>query len=427
MNWSAIKNYLTVAHFGWLLALFVILWSPFSGGPRVPSLLLAVFGLWLLTKQRGALFAVRAQRRFGVIFLLLWVPVLLSLPASLNPRRTLETALALPLYFLAGVALIEVLRSDGARRRLTFGIAAVLLFWIADGLIQYAVGHDLFGIPLTPDGRMVGPFADNLRIGSFATVLLPLALWLALERHALLALGAVALSAVTVVLTGARMNLVMLAVAGGALLARLPRRWALGTLVIGLVAAAGATALSPAMQERLTRVAAVTAALDFESVDYALSGRLYIWDTAARMVLDRPLTGVGAGAFGAAYDRYASRPGDVFQSTHPEAEKPYHAHQMYVSIAAESGLVGLSAILAAFVLVVRWYARAPAPRRDQAWPYLTGLWVAVFPINSQPVLYTHWWFPPLLLLLCAGLAALDGDGDGNEAVAQRYRVDREAA
>ncbi|OGI44354.1 MAG: hypothetical protein A2150_04845 [Candidatus Muproteobacteria bacterium RBG_16_64_11] len=337
--------------------------------------------------------------------------MLLSLPGSLNPRRTLETALVLPLYYLAGLALIEALRADHARRRLAAGIALILLFWMADGFMQYVLGHDLFGIPLTEDGRVVGLFGTNLHLGTFAAVLLPIVLWYALERHAAFAVGAFALSAAIVALVGARMNLVMLAVAAGAFLGRLSRRWALGLLVAGALALGAASALSPAMQERFARAANVTHALDFETVNYVLSDRLYIWETAWHMVSDRPFVGVGTGAFATAYDRYATRPDDVFRSGHPAANKTYHAHQMYVSIAAESGLIGLAAIVSAFVLVVRWYAQTPPVRRRQAWPYLLSLLVAVFPLNSQPVLYTHWWLPPLLLMLCAGLAALDSKQD----------------
>lgn len=415
MNWPAADEMkraartalTTGAGFGALLAFLIVFWSPLPGGPRAPSVLLALLGLWTLARRRLALFAPGVQRRFGLIFLLLWLPVLISLPGSLHPRRTIDIALVLPLYYLAGLALIEALRSDCARRWLAAGIALTLLVWIADGFAQYVFGRDLLGIPLTDDGRVVGLFATNLRLATFAAMLLPIALWLVLERHAVLAAGAFALSAATVALAGARMNIVMLAVAAGTALFRLPRRWAVAMLAAGALAIVAAGALSPAMQERAARVVALTRSLNFETLNHALSGRLFIWETAGRMTLDRPLTGVGAGAFNAAYDRYSTRPDDVFASRHPQWEKPYHAHQMYVSIAAESGFTGLAAVILAFVLVVRWYFGANPARRAQAWPWLAGLLVAVFPLNSQPVLYTHWWFPLLLLLLCAGLAALE--------------------
>jgi len=399
----------STAGFGALLGFLIVFWSPLPGGARGPSVALALLGAWWLVRRWRALYALRAQRRFALIFLLLWVPVLLSLVFTLNPRRSADIALVLPLYFLTGTALIEAFRSNCARRWLAVGLTLTLLFWVADGFIQSLFGKDLFGIPLTDDGRVVGLFATNLRLATFVAVLLPVALWLAFERHAALAAGAFALSAATVALAGARMNIVMLAVAGATALFRLPRRWAIAMLAAGGLAVAAAGMLSPAMQERAARVVALTRSFDFATLNHALSGRMLLWETAGRMALDRPLTGVGAGAFNAAYDRYSTRPDDVFRSTHPQWEKPYHAHQMYVSIAAESGFTGLAAVILAFVLVVRWYFAAAPPRRAQAWPWLASLLVAVFPLNSQPVLYTHWWFPLLLLLLCAGLAALEDE------------------
>ena len=79
---------------------------------------------------------------------------------------------------------------------------------------------------------------------------------------------------------------------------------------------------------------------------------------------------------------------------------------MYVSIAAETGLIGLAAIIAAYILCVTWYFMATPTRRNLAWPFALSLFVASFPINSQPVIFTHWYFPVLLLLMCAMLAAL---------------------
>ena len=74
-----------------------------------------------------------------------------------------------------------------------------------------------------------------------------------------------------------------------------------------------------------------------------------------------------------------------------------------------SGLIGLAAIIAAYILCVAWYFMAAPTRRNLAWPFALSLFVASFPINSQPVLFTHWYFPVLLLLLCAMLATLGDD------------------
>ncbi len=408
MNWLPV-NAIRFEQIGRALALLLVFWSPFIGGPRLFSALLAVMGGWLVYRERGALFVRPAMKRWSMIFLLLWIPLLISVPGSLDLSHSLKTAASLPLYFLAGVALIHSLRRDADRAWLATAIGLTLALWLADGLVQYFFGRDLIGVPLTPDGRIVGAFEDNLHLALLLAVLAPVGLWLLLPKGAAWVIGGYLAGAFVALLSGTRMSLVMLLLVAAGVYWRATWRYKLPFIIVAAVAAAGLLALmsnQPLVQERLERTRAI-GDWSFTGIDTALSGRLTIWETAGRMIADRPLTGVGAGAFAAAYDRYATRPDDPFRSGGGFEGGVYHAHQMYVSIAAETGLIGLAAVLAALFLGVKWYFAAPPERRWQAWPFAFGLLVAVFPINSQPVIYTLWWFPILLLLLCANLAALD--------------------
>jgi O-antigen ligase len=133
---------------------------------------------------------------------------------------------------------------------------------------------------------------------------------------------------------------------------------------------------------------------------------MIIWETAGEMIKDRPLAGVGAGAFADAYDHYATRPEDPFRRGGSYDGGVYHAHQMYVSIAAESGMIGLAGLLISVTLVIKWFFRASPSLRAAAAPYAASLAVIAFPIQSQPVLYRIWWFPIVLLLLCGLTIAL---------------------
>ena len=142
--------------------------------------------------------------------------------------------------------------------------------------------------------------------------------------------------------------------------------------------------------------------MNFETIDNVLSKRLTIWYTAGDMLADRPLTGVGAGAFAQAYDTYSTRAGDIYRGG-----GVYHAHQLYVGMAAETGLPGLVGLLLAVFLSVKWYFTAPPARRNGAWPWGLGFAVYAFPVNSQPPLFNQWLFPVILLLLTGMLAALD--------------------
>jgi O-antigen ligase len=388
---------------GLLLLLMLIALYPFFG-PRLPSALLMFLGAWIAWRERRALFAVAAQRRWAIVFLLMFVPVLLSVPGSLSLRHSAGIALALALYFFAGVAVIHSLRADPDRRWLAKWIGVVMAFWVVDSAIQYVVGKDLFGVPLTTDGRVIGPFAASLAQPILLVHFTPLLAWLLLPVNAALAALAFVVTSVVSMLTGVRTALVWIGVSAAGLFMRLPRwRWKWPAAGLAVVLLALAVGLSPALQKRLPTVAQLQNP-SVESIDRILSYRLTIWHTAGNMVRDRPLTGVGAGAFQSAYDRYSTRPDDVFRGGGTRA---YHAHQLYVGITAETGLIGLIGLIAVIVLCIRWYWQAPAARRDQAWPFALGLVIYAFPINSQSVLYSHRMFPLLLLLLGGMLAALD--------------------
>ncbi|MCK7580745.1 MAG: hypothetical protein MZV65_37325 [Chromatiales bacterium] len=206
MNWSVFSG-LTPVKIGLFLTLMIVALHPFFG-PRLPSALLLLLGAWLVWQERGALFAVRAQRRWVVVCLLLFVPVLISVPGSISLRHSAGVAGAVVLYFFVGVAMLRSLRADRDRYWLAKWIGVVLVFWLVDSLIQYVVGRDLFGIPLTSDGRILGPFPGHIFMPVLLLYLMPLLLWVLMPRN--LALAVLAFLAVSLVsmMSGARTVLV---------------------------------------------------------------------------------------------------------------------------------------------------------------------------------------------------------------------------
>jgi len=406
---------------GAFLALLIVLFLPNYGiekygpSPAVPAFLLTLMGMWLLWRQRTTLFASVAQRRWLAAFLLLFLPVLLSVPGSLDLRVSASIAAVMVFFFFTGVALVESLRADAERDWLIRWVAIVIAFWVADAYVQIVVGRDLFGITATADNRVLGPFDGNLRLSLFVALLLPMLLLWLIPRGWAVTFTAFALAGAVAMLSGSRAVLVFLAVIGAGLFLRLPggrRKW----LVVGILLLAGGVAatMSPVLMQRLELFGELRHPT-FAALNHILSFRLWIWDTALNMVADRPLTGVGAGAFQAVYDHYSTIPGDIFRSG---VTRAFHAHQLYVGLAAETGLIGLAAFCVLILLALRWYWRATPERRERAWPFALGLLVYVFPLNSQPVLLSQWLFPVMVLLLAGMLAALDDSGSGTKPAEQ---------
>jgi len=416
MNWWVNRRADLVSIGAWL-ALLIVAASPnfglkFGMSPTLPSVLLAFIGIWLVMRERLALFESRAQRRWLLILLLLCVPMVISIPQSYDQRLSMSIAGASLLYAFTGIALIRVLQGEPARQWLATGIALVLAFWSVDSIIQYFAGRDLFGVTLTPDQRVPGPFEGNFRQATLLAILLPVALGvLARRRHgAWLATAFFLLASLVAMLAGVRMIIIMLGLVVAGMYLHLPRsRWKVFGLLGLLTVSVIATLLSPALYERMVTRLESARALDFETLDKLLSQRLTIWHTATNMAKARPANGVGVGAFDKAYKDFATLPYDMFRDTNARA---FHAHQIYVSAAAEMGIPGLLALLAAVVLVIKWYWSAPPVARERAWPYALALTVYFFPLNTQPPMFRHWSFPILLLMLAATLAALEPEETG---------------
>ena len=411
MNWLADKR-ANIVSIGALFALLIVFFSPNFGlkhgvSPTLPSVLLAMMGIWLVIRERAIVFGCTAQRRWLLIFALLFVPMVISIPTSYDIRLSVSIAGASVLYAFAGIALIRALKGEGARHWLATGIFIVLAFWCIDSVIQYFLGQDPFGITLTPDRRVVGPFEGNFRQATLLSILLPVALYALAKRRfgVWLASSFFLLAGIVAMLAGVRMIFIMLGLVVAGVYLHLPRSWWKVMGLVGLVAISVlATFLSPALHERVVTRLQSAQSLDFETLDQILSQRLTIWHTASNMAVDRPITGVGVGAFDKAYNDFSTLPSDMFREGLGRA---YHAHQIYVSAAAEMGVIGLLALLAVLGLSIKWYFTSRSGARYLAWPWALGLMVYFFPINTQPPMFRHWTFPILLLLLAGMLAALD--------------------
>jgi O-antigen ligase/tetratricopeptide (TPR) repeat protein len=289
---------------------------------------------------------------------------------SARPRLSFEPTLIGLATALCFLALLGLLRAPGARRRagsLVIVLAvAVAVGYLGQVLVEWANWWLLVGRVTQPPLR---PNWAGLTFGSpnlVATVLLllgPLATVLVAERAGRAAAGGLAVAAaLAVFLTGSRggyigaatalvVELGVVAVRAGrsetstrdaapgsgrglrAVLGTVPR-WpiAVGGAAVGI----GAVAAGPALVARF----AVGGADD----------RLGFWRTAIATFLDHPLTGSGPGTW--AQLRYAYLGPDD-----PTYAVP-HAHNLYVQIPAELGLLGTAALgLAVAVFGRVWWCR----------------------------------------------------------------------
>ena len=120
---------------------------------------------------------------------------------------------------------------------------------------------------------------------------------------------------------------------------------AIGVLVAYLLLAGGAQYLPQALVQRVTDFMPYVGGIDVATVEvtdanWAVVERMAHWLAAVGMFTDHPWLGVGIGNYPVAYPRYA-----LGRWRDPLG----HAHNYYLNIAAEGGIIGLSAYLVLFV------------------------------------------------------------------------------
>jgi O-antigen ligase len=157
------------------------------------------------------------------------------------------------------------------------------------------------------------------------------------------------------------------------------RRSLIGGLVTALIVAAllgigGGELLPAGLSDRLTTI---TEALSYRDVrrmvitpdNWAVAERLAMWEAGLAMFRAQPVGGVGAGNFDGAYDRFR-----VPQFIYSRG----HAHNYYIHVAAETGILGLAAYT--LVLIAAWLDVGRALRR------LASGWLRAVTIGAGGVL-----------------------------------------
>jgi O-antigen ligase len=247
-------------------------------------------------------------------------------------------------------------------RALAVVLGAVVAVALLEALLGLAQGTIFsLDLPVSADRgvRVVGTFGQPNPYSGDLNLALPLVLALAAWARdlrvrlagMLLALplgGALALAQSRGALLGLAGALVALALLGWPRI----RRWCAGVAVLGAVGLAGALATG-----RLT-VAALAAKLgwrpltdtalsvDVTDANFSTIERLAHWAAALRMFAAHPLTGVGAGNYAVVYARYQVPRWHLALG---------HAHNLYLNMAAEVGIVGALAYLV-FVGAGIWLA-----------------------------------------------------------------------
>jgi O-antigen ligase len=373
---------------------FVLL-LPFGRLSELGVLLCLLASAIVVIKQPKALWA-NLKLGFAVpAFACVLLAALISCVGAIDAKESLGGSLALLRFF--GLIIAATLISSTQRARLGRWIAYVLVFWMIDALVQSITGYGLRGAGAFD--RATGLFGqDNPKLGLVLAAMSPLALYYAPSKR-LAVLVIWPLLALVILLAGARAGWMMFALASLAWIFQLANyqyakalRWCGVGLLFVTMSAAGLYALNTKFASRIERTAQ---AFQEKGLDFAMAGRLPIWQTAVEMSKANPINGVGVRNFRYAYPGFASANDPWVQQTPKGAQGATHPHQLLLEILSETGVLGLLCWLAATIIAWRAYARA----NSSAWPWACALCILLFPINTHTAMYSSFWAGVLWFLV----------------------------
>lgn len=353
----------------------------------VEALTAAIIACWLARQI--------ARREIRLHWPPLTVPLLILLGAmafSLTITASLTQSL-IELAKWVEVLALYVLIANGIRPKAALGLVLCLLL---AGSAEALLGLYQFVFRVGPEGfllmgrfmRAYGTFQQPNPYAGYLGLQLPLACGLlAVEgrglwegwrrRHGLrllvswVALGSLALMALALAASWSRGGWLGFAVAVAAMAVALNRRAlavaaAVAAALVVFAAMGGLALLPPALVQRVTDTLPYAAGLDIRAVEvddanWALVERMAHWQAAWEMFAAHPWRGVGLGNYAVAYPAYAL----------PRWQDPLgHAHNYYLNILAETGLVGLAAFaifwLAALAQAIRALRRCRGYARGLA-------------------------------------------------------------
>jgi O-antigen ligase len=319
----------------------------------VPLVVLA----WVFQMVAAREVRIRFTPIFGTLLLLI-----AAMALSVSEARSLGLSLKeIAKWLEFGAIFLMVGNSVRQRRQIGVILAALL----AAGVLEALHGWYQFVLKQGPEGFLVGGtflraygvFGQPNPYGGYLASLIPLSLGLFLAARAASSRwgNPWVLAAVGGILTlGLLMSLSrggMLGLAGAVLLMLVigSRRWRpavlAGLLALSLGVLAFPFGLLPGpLQGVVGGFLGGFSIFDVRGVvptpaNFSIIQRLAVWSSAWSMWLEHPWLGIGVGNFGVLYPRYALPFWDFPQE---------HAHNYYLNLLAETGVVGLAAYLIFF-------------------------------------------------------------------------------
>lgn len=331
-------------------------------------------------------------RPYLALMALFLVPLVLAAFTAWVLKRHLEIIFQWASYIALGLCLVDILRRRMNENLLIYGMAALVMFAVFDGLVQFVTGNNILGNPLV-SGRITGVFYPHLKLSIDLAHLSPF-VFEAIRRYAkeggyrqLAWLWVVPLL-FAVFLGGSRSGWVVMFVIGVAYAGYLLYRHEFPIKVFGLICVLTVAAVFIGIQVSQSvahRVDQTLMALsgDIEDINAAGSNRVEVSRAAITVISKHPWLGVGESGF----DEAVKPLGISSREILGDDRRLRHAHFHLLDVPLQTGIIGLFGYLLAFAWLLKRVWQGARHPNAMAFAMTLGVAVAMMPINTHYSFY----------------------------------------
>lgn len=399
--------------YGWVIIFLFFLFLSSKALSNYPLLLLCIVGIHVLIKSRTIDLGQSNIRLYGLMYLCIVIPMILSLPDAVLLAESLRKTLTFSLFYFAGVAIIISLANQKYRKYLLYSIFFLMCFWIFDAIWQSISGYNIRGYPYNVDGigkqgrRLTGMFYPSSRIGIVLANLSPFYFeFLRIHFHKRKWIILLILPLIyVVILSGGRSSYIMLLLSLILYTAYLISMGALTritkshvAIVLSIFILGGVISINSDkiftkekyafLENRISSIGNFFSG-DLQKIAVAVPGRMAIWEGALWVAKDNWVNGIGPRGFRYVVDDYIEKREGYIISKH--AQSSTHPHQYLLEILTETGIIGIIGYVIFLIILYRQvyiYFRNDQYRYFLPWTF--PALIATMPVNMHKAFYSSY-------------------------------------
>jgi len=250
---------------------------------------------------------------------------------TLDPRATAEAVWRLGVLFGFFFLMTSLVRTRRRAATVMWAVTISGCVLSVVALFNHVAPEKAILWRFGPDSVAFGPFANRAHFAAFVEMIFPVALVRLVGSGGPMIAAAALMMSLAVLLSASRAGIVLLVLEAVGVIALCGSRRARGVLLVCILILAPVGAALVGSEGALHRMARRFTEDTRGENGRASVNRLMIWRATGAMIADNPVLGVGLGAFAVAYPRYDEGNG-LYSTT--------HAHNAYLQIVSETGLVG---------------------------------------------------------------------------------------